>query len=300
MEFREARSLALLAKLHSIAKTADAMNLTPAAVHKQIKNIEREFGIVLYETSGKAVRMTEAARILVPYLEEMLAQHRAMEAAVNEWKGLRRGFVRVGCNPAAGSFLLPPLFRRFRKNWPRITLSLEVGANPEVMEAVANRSLDCALAHWTDRMDERLVEDARWEYDIVMVTCMKEPPARAPLSALSEFPLVQLPVGNYLGDRIHEYIASHGLTPAECLIVSNTETMIAMVQAGLGLAMLPLWAADADVRSGRLRIIEQEEPRLTTGVSLVRTRGGYTPPATQAFLEVAAAYRWKHLRRLPA
>lgn len=300
VEFREARSLAILARLQSIAKTAEEVNLSPAAVHKQIKNIEAEFGVTLYETVGRAVQLTEAARVVLPYLEEMLAQYQSMTAAVGEWKGLRRGFVRVGANPAASSFLLPRLLRRFRQKWPRITPYLEVGSNSELMEAVANRYLDLGLLHWTPRMDERLTAIARWEYDIVLVTRMVEVPSRAVLSTLSEFPVIQLPAGNGLGDRIHHYLARHGMTPAETIVVSNAHTMIAMVRAGLGMAMLPCWAVEADLRSGRLRRVEVDAPPLTASVALVRARGGYTPPAVQAFLEIASRYRWKKLRRISA
>ncbi|MBL8213886.1 MAG: LysR family transcriptional regulator [Bryobacterales bacterium] len=298
MEFREARSLAVLAKVESLAKTAEMVNLTPAAVHKQLKNLESELGVVLYEKTGRTVHLTEAARLILPHLEEMLAQYRALTTAVSEWKGLKRGTVRVGANPAISSYLLPPLLRRFRRRWPQITPYVEVSSNKELEHAVVNRTLDLAVTHGDMHGNDRLEVLAAWEYDIVLVTRMSEVPGQARLAALAEYPMIQLPEGNQLGDAIRRYQGRHGLRPAELLVVNNSHTMISMVRAGLGVAALPGWSVAADVRAGRLRVVEQEEEPLVVTLSLIVGRGGYVAPAVQAFLDLVRGYESRYLRRV--
>jgi DNA-binding transcriptional LysR family regulator len=241
--------------------------------------------------------MTQAAHAILPYLEELLAQYEALTAALAEWKGLRRGVVRVGANPAVGSYLVPKLLLKFRRMWENVTPVLEVGSTPDVLHGITSRSLDVALMHWDERPDDRLQTRVRWEYDIVVVTGMREVPAHARLAELSGFPFVQLPEGNTLGDSIQRYCARSGLRPIETMVVNNSHTMISMVRAGLGVALLPVWAVAEDVATKRLRIVRQEEEPLLGRISLVTASGGYIPPAVQAFVDLACDQNWKHLRR---
>ncbi|MBL8221065.1 MAG: LysR family transcriptional regulator [Bryobacterales bacterium] len=298
MEFREARSLALLARTQSLAQTAEQVNLTPAAVHKQIKNLEREFGVRLYEKLGRNVRLTQAAHIVLPYLEEMLSQYDSIGSALTDWKGLKRGSVRIGSNPAVSSYLMPSLLGKFRHDWPGVTPVLDVGTSSGLLDQLARRSLDVVVGHWDEPMDDRVRARARWEYDIVLVTSLAEVPRRVRLRELNRYPFVQLPLGGQLGNLIDAYSREHGLEPAETTVVNNSHTIISMIRVGLGIAMLPMWSVASDVHSGALRVIRQAERPLTAQMGVLTARSGYVPPPVTAFIELARKHSWKHLRLL--
>lgn len=300
VEFREARSLALLARLESLAQTAQQVNLTPAAVHKQIKNLEAEFGVRLYEKQGRNVQLTQAAHLIMPYLDELLAQYDAIHAALTEWKGVKRGFVRIGSNPAVSSYLMPSLLKKFRQGWPGVTPVLDVGSGHALAERLALRTLDVVVGHWEEPLDERLVRKACWEYDIVLVTALKDVPRRVKLRDLSRYPFVRLPDSGQLGDLIGRYLASHGVEPAETTVVNNSHTIISMIRVGLGIALLPIWAVAPDVAAGAIRVIRQAEPVLTARMGVIASKSGYIPPPVRAFIGLARNHRFKHLRLVSA
>jgi LysR family carnitine catabolism transcriptional activator len=298
VEFREVRSLVALGKLASIAKTAEQLNLTPAAIHKQLKNLEREFGITLYEKTGRSIHLTQAAQVIMPHLDDLVSQYKAIFSALTEWKGLQRGFVRLGANPAVSSFLAPPLLKQFREDWPGLALVLDVSISEMLLDHIADRSLDVAFGIWAPHGLGHATSRARWAYDLVMVTNDERVPEQAALQDLSGFPFIRLPAGSSLSDAIDLYAYSNGLRPSENIIVNNSHTIVSLVRAGMGNSILPHWAVADDVRAGTLRVVRQDEPLLTAQLDLITSRTRYVAPPVKAFIDLARNFSWEHLRLL--
>lgn len=298
MEFREARSLAILAKTESLAKTAKIVNLTPAAVHKQLKNLESELGVTLYEKSGRTIHLTQAATVLLPHLEEFLSAHAAIDAAVTDWKGLRSGFIRIGVNPAASTVLLPSLLRTYRELWPKVTVMLDVDTSVNLSNRVGNRSLDLALGIWDDAGGTQLVSRMTWQYPIVPVASQELQIECKQVRELSSHTHIRLPQG-ILATWVDTYLKSHKFRAREVLVVNNSHTMNAMICAGLGFGFMPKWAVDAELQSGKLRVLPCKERLLLGTVNLIRVKYGHFSPAVQAFINLARGFSWPHLQLLP-
>src|SRR5712692_6059437 len=115
MEFRQLRSLVTLAEVGTIAAVAKRLNLSPPAIHKQLRGLETELGIPLYEKAGRALRLTNACELLLLHARDLLGQHELAVRAMQEWKKVKGGAVRIGAGPTISSYLLPGLLRSFRR-----------------------------------------------------------------------------------------------------------------------------------------------------------------------------------------
>ena len=297
MEFREARSLAVLAQTESLAKTAKIVNLTPAAVHKQLKNLEHELGVTLYEKSGRAIQLTQAATLLLPHLEELLASYEAINAAVTDWKGLRRGFIRIGVNPATSTILLPSLLRAYRELWPRVTVMLDIDGGVSLSNRVANRSLDLGLGLWDEPGQTRVVSRMRWEYEIVPIASPELHVESTQIRDLSRHVHIRGPHNTTLATWIDAYLKRHGFQPNEAMVVNNSQTVSALVRAGLGFGFLPMWVVAAEIEAGQLQVIPCKERPLMGTLDLISTRSGYVSPPVNALIDLARAHdSWKRLQ----
>src|SRR5260370_73568 len=107
MGLRELRSFATLADLANITRTAERLHLTPPAIHKQLRCLEAELGVRIYEKVGRRLQLTQAGEVALPYVSSLLANYDALIDALNEWKGARKGLLRLGCGPATSSYILP-------------------------------------------------------------------------------------------------------------------------------------------------------------------------------------------------
>lgn len=303
MELRELRSLVALADHGSIARAAERLHLSSAAIHKQLKVLETELGIQLYEKVGRKLQLTQAAEILLPYSRDLLAQHDAAVSAMSEWKGLKRGLVRIGAGPTISSYILPGLLKRFRRAFPKVDLFVETGNSVALAEGLSNGSLDLALMVSSQLPEEpNLSVEASWDVEFVLVSRLRQVSRRCSILALSKFPFILFQKGSRIENLIDRYFAETNFRPTVIMTSDNAEAIKAMIRSGLGISMLPFWIVDADLRKGALSLIRQKERPLFSKLDLISRKSSYVPQPVAAFIELAQNYKCKKPRltsRLP-
>jgi DNA-binding transcriptional LysR family regulator len=298
MEFRELRSLATVANLGSITRAAEKLHLSPPAIHKQLRCLEAELGIRLYEKIGHQLRLTQAAEILLPYSRELLAEHEAVIAAMNEWRGLKRGIVRLGAGPATSVYLLPGLLRKFRRAFPRVDMFVETGNSPTLIEKVEEGSLDLALLVCSNLPEKpNLLVEKSWDMEFVFVSSLDQVPRRCSISELKKFPFILFRKGSRMQSVIDQYFTEMDFHPKVVMTFDNADAIKAMIRAGLGVSLLPFWIVEADLRKGMLTLIHQRERRLFSKFELLRRNSSYIPNPVASFIELTHKHPFPKLQR---
>jgi DNA-binding transcriptional LysR family regulator len=297
LEIKELRSLVALSELGSISLAAAQLHLSPPAIHKQLKILEGELGVALYEKVGRGLQLTQAAEIVLPYARELLAQYDSARAALEEWRGLKRGVVRVGTGPSA--YVLPAILKKFRRQYPEVEVLVETGNTPVLLNDLNRGSLDLALLVSADLVekDAHCVE-ASWDFELVMVSHQRHPAARPRLADLRQHRFILFRKGSRMQEPIDRYFAAHGFEPNVTMRFDNAEFMRSMVRSGMGVAMLPFWVVHRDIKERRLTMIRPVEPALHSKIALVRRKSGFVPRTVQAFIESARTLDARDLRLL--
>jgi DNA-binding transcriptional LysR family regulator len=235
--------------------------------------------------------------VLLPYLKDLLAQYDSALSALEEWKGMKRGLVRIGTGPSA--YILPAILKKFRRANPGVEVLVETGNTPVLLESLSRGSLDLGLLVSADLVekDDYCVE-AWWDFEMVLVSHLRHPPARPRLADLKSQRFILFRKGSRMEEPIDRYFAAHEFSPNVIMRFDNAEFIRSMVRAGLGLSLLPLWVVDRDVRERRLSVIHQSEPPLYSKIALVRRKSSYVPVAVQSFIATARGMEGKDLRLL--
>ena len=296
MEFRELRSLMALAESGSITVTAERLCLSPGAVHKQLKSLEQELGVTLYERVGRQLQLTQATDVVLPYLKEMMVQYDSAVAALGEWRGMKRGIVRIGAGPTLSSYILPQLLRKFRRSHPSVELTVETGNTPVLLESLAKGAIDLALLVSTLMEGPAVTIEAHWKYELVLVSHRPHTTGHCHLAELKSFPFILFHKGSRMQEPIDRYFAANDLEPRVIMRFDSAESIKAMIRAGLGISMLPLWTVDADLKTKQLSLIRQEDPPLLSNIALVSRKSAFVPRAAQAFIAEARDIAWKSPR----
>lgn len=295
MEFRELRSLVALADLGGIARAAERLHLSAPAIHKQLKLLESELGVHLYEKLGRRLRLTQAGEILLPYSRDLIAEHDAVIAAIAEWRGLERGIVRIGAGPASSVYLLPELLRKYRRAFPKVDLVVETGNSPVLIEKLGNGSLDLALLVSSHTAEEtNLALEKSWDMEFVFVSHLDKVPRRCGISELKKFPFILFRKGSRMQNAIDRYFDDLRFHPTVIMTFDNADAIKAIVRAGLGVSLLPLWIVHADLRMRMLTMIRQRERPLSSKLDLVRRNSNYVPAPVAAFIELARTHSFKN------
>lgn len=293
MDIKQVRSLVTLAELSNITRTGEKLHLSASAIFKQLKLLEDELGVRLYEKAGRQLKLTQATEILLPHLRSLLAQHEAALLALDEWKGLKSGSLRIGAGPTFGYYVLPRLLDQYRRLYPGVDTYMEAGHGISLIAELRQGSLDAVFTMASDLTEKPdLASEVTWDFEIVLVSGLKQAPRRCALQDLARFPFILYKASGNIEKLIDRYFAEHGFEPRVIMRFDNGEGIKTMLRRGLGLTMLPKWTVEAELKNKSLWLIRQKEPPLIAKMALVTRKTSYVPGPVSALIELARKWRW--------
>jgi DNA-binding transcriptional LysR family regulator len=244
LEVRRLRLLRELAARGTIAATAEACLLTPSAVSQQLAALEREVRTPLLIRDGRRLVLTEAAQVLVEHTERILADLEEAEASIVGLAGEVRGVIRLAAFPTAASSLVPSAIAACRTEHPDLRVLLDDQETDEALAALKAGHLDMALVYeynlLPDRADPgiRLVPLVREKLLLVLPPEMKADDPIT-LAALRHESWVAPDSDTALRTALWRACGLAGFEPRLHYTSDDYTVMLALVQAGLGVALVP-------------------------------------------------------------
>lgn len=301
LKLHELRTLDTLARCGSIVGTAKALYMSPAAVHKRLELLGEKLGVPLYDVIGHELRLTEAAGVVLPHVRTLLSHYEAIFSSLREWEGSERGSIRIATGTTISIYLLPALLEAFRAGSPKVEVVVETGSTEQLLDALAEGVVDAVMTVPSRKMGEPVYRvEARWRFEFVLVTSKEYPYGQPRMKQLADVPFILAKQGSRLGDMVEQYFSQLGFRPRVAMRFDNPETTKVMVCSGLGVALLPEWAVEGELRSGALLRIAQEDAPLRLDLVLVTRRGTYVSRALQRFVEMAQRWEWGEKARSTA
>jgi DNA-binding transcriptional LysR family regulator len=283
------RVLREVAARGSIAAAAEALYLSPSAVSQQMSTLEREAGVELLERVGRGVRLTPAGERLVAYTERVLVVLEEAQADVDAVAHGVAGRVHTSAFPTAARALLVPALARIKAAYPRLQLRM-VDLEPEDgIPLLRIGELDILLTYEFEMLPPRE------QPGLERVPLMSEPmaiamPVAHPLAAgpvrVADLGGEQWIVGrdgsSFLEVQVHVSNEA-GYEPKVDLHSNDYQVILAAVEAGLGVALVPPMARFADYPGVAFRQPADMEIRRHI-VALIR-RGSQKSPAVAAAMD---------------
>ena len=289
MDFNQLRGFLAVAQEGSFTKAAEQLFLTQPALSLQIKALEEEFGERLFERRNKQVFLTEAGRILRTRAGQMMALSAQVQQEIAALRGLRAGRIHIGTSDTTCLYVLPPLIRTFRMEYPGIEIHLTNRPSPEVVELLKAGTIDVGIVTLPVRDPHLAVQHLFWREDVAI--CRPDHPLAGKETVtpadLVQYPLLLLEQGSTSRMLLDETFGNLGAA-LQTIDLGSIEVVKRYVEIDLGISIVPALAVTEEVRAGRLHAI-----RLawlpTRGVGVVQRRQGYLSPAGQVFLDML---RW--------
>lgn len=242
LEVGSLRMLRAIADAGTITGAASLLGLRQPAVSQHVRRLERRLGTALLDRSARTLRLTEAGEVLARHGSTVGAALRAADAEVSALAGLRSGRVRLVAFPSASATLVPAALADLRTRHPGLTVTLDEAEPPESVHAVAAGAADVALAFaypgegdLAGLVTRHLLDDA------TMVAL----PAGHPAADRPALDLGELAAESWIAGcprcRGHLLSASAacGFVPSIAYATDDYVAVLALVAAGLGVALLP-------------------------------------------------------------
>lgn len=287
MTFTQLEIFSLVAELQGFTAAALRLGISQSAISHAIKSLEKELGVPLIVRHQSSVEVTEVGRRLLTRAREILGLAEAMQQEVAAARGLRQGLVRIGSfGPTSSLKLLPAILAAFREKYPGVEVQIDEGSDNEVKQWIQDRRVDIGFVVIpNDGFDTvPLVED---EFVAIL-------PAAHPLAAkasvtaadLQALPFIMSDTG--CGALVEPAFAKAGVTLRVRYRIQQIMTVLGMVQAGDGVAVMPELAlpGDLDCAYPRLAVVPFR-PAIRRRVGLGLRDLSRAAPAVQAFVETS-------------
>ncbi|MEU7902364.1 LysR substrate-binding domain-containing protein [Actinoplanes sp. NPDC049118] len=284
MQLQQLRYFLAVVETRHFTHAADSVGVSQPTLSKQIHTLEQTLGAPLFERARGAVGLTAAGDTLLPLARRMVADADAARDAVQEIVGLRRGRVRVGATPSLCSSLVPTVLYRFRGEHPDIELHVNEGSSQDLIADLLARELDLALIVQPEQgVDEALHTAPLLRESLVVASVRSGPPptprVQLELNELRDQPLVMFRPGYDLRDVTLEACRRAGFTPRFAVEGGEMDAVLAFVEAGLGMALVPSMVL---VNRPLLRATPLAPPGMRRTIALAHRRRAVLPHAAEA------------------
>ncbi|WP_018352556.1 LysR family transcriptional regulator [Longispora albida] len=258
LDVRRLHLLRDLARLGTIAAVAGMHRYTPSAVSQQLATLEREAGTPLLERTGRRVTLTPAGRVLAEHAEAVLA---ALEEAGSAVAAVARGLsgpLRIGAYPTAVRALLPATLAALGRRHPGLELRVDELDPALVPAALRERRLDVGLLHDYDavpvRPDPALDTTPLLDETVYLAVPAADgpPPGEDPVRASRDRPWILGSPGTLCHTVAVELGRRAGYAPRARHHADDFATVVALVAAGLGVAIVPELAIEHPPAGARL------------------------------------------------
>ncbi len=288
MTFEQLKTFVTVARLLSFSRAAEMLYLSQPAVSMQIRALEREYGVRLFERVGRRVLLTEAGRILLEASETILRTLEETRQAIDELGGLKRGTLRLGASLVVGIYILPETLGRFKQRYPAINVSLQIGYATRVVEHVLDNRVDLGLiAEGAVIQDRRLASRPFATDELVVITprearwCAR---TTVTLDEIVEEPFIISEAASATRGLIERRVREAGRRLNIIMELGNIEAIKKAVEAGLGISVMSRCAVAYEVETGRLCALTLADVPLRRHLYLVWCRGRDFSPLIEAFL----------------
>ncbi|MDA8421501.1 MAG: LysR substrate-binding domain-containing protein [Pseudomonadota bacterium] len=253
---RQMKVFESVARNLSYTRAASELFLTQPAVSMQIRQLERQLGVSLFERVGKRVHLTEAGKEVYQYSRSIAQTLDEMETLLADLKGLGSGRLRISVASTA-NYLVPSLLAEFHRHYPGITVSLDVTNRESLIGQLRDNTVDIVIM---GQPPAGLDVDARafMENPLVVVAPPDHPLAReknVPLERLREEVFLVREPGSGTRIAMERFFAERGIQLKTGMEVGSNEAIKQSVQAGLGLGLLSRATIEQELALKRLTVL---------------------------------------------
>lgn len=285
-------ALQKIVELGSFTKAAEILGYTQPAISQMITALEKELSIKLLYRSRQGVRLTIEGERLFPSIQKTVSQYQSMQEIAKEIRGLDSGTIRIGTLSSISCHWLPQLIQAFQEKYPNVEFILHQGDNNSIPEWIRTSEIDFGFVNLDVLLHAsgaKFIKEG--EYRAVLPP--SHPLANAPYITLEELakePFLVIEEGSL--SKPLEAFRQAGLEPTVRLRVHDDYSILSMVEAGIGVSILP----ELVLKKTNYKVaVRPLNPVVTRKIGLVAKGKNELPIASKYFID----FLFAHINELP-
>ncbi|MEO8435997.1 MAG: LysR family transcriptional regulator [Pyrinomonadaceae bacterium] len=289
MEIRQLKAFVAIAELGTFTAGALRVHVTQAAISMQIRQLERELDARVFVRAPRRVMLTEAGEKLLDRARAILREHDAAVEEIGALAGAERGRLRIGSASAmVNTDQLPLLLKQIKALHPGAEISVTSGTSEALVQQILAGELDLAFVSLP--VEARGIQTEKLSKDeLVAIASPGHKLAKQRVVSAYELAGEKLILGERGGNTrrlIDNFFAQAGVSLTIGMELSRLAAIKRMVEADMGVGIVPLQSAHEEIAAGKLVSWWIEGAQINWEMGLARLVGGYESPISKAFLKL--------------
>lgn len=285
MELRQLRYVAAVARERHFTRAAEGLHVAQSALSQQVRRLEAELGVQLFERTSRRVELTSAGEIVAQRAGRVLAEVDALQADVAHLGGAIRGSVSVAGMLPFGRVDWAGVLGDFQDRHPEVGISLREGTAAEAVALLRSDEADVAFAFQPSSGFPRGVDGVELAgEEMAVITAPDHPLAQqraVRLRRLAGEPFIGFYRGAAMREAVEEAFAAEGVEPAIRFESNQLDTVRALASRGLGVSILPRSFIESE--GPPVAVLSVAPRRLERPIVFLWRAGRVLPPPAEAF-----------------
>ena len=257
MDTRQLRYFKTVAELGSFSRASTELHISQPALSRHVKLLEETLDVKLMNRHSRGIQLTDAGRKLLKRAYVILNDLENLHELVQIDSDSQAGNVTIAVPPAVGVNLMPPLLKRFRDRYPKVTIDIYSGYSKYLQDSLNTRAVDLALLHNPEPRRGFVTVPLLWEPLYLLGTAKEDgrlsgEPVR--LNDLASLPLIMPRHSNRFRARFDHEVATQGINLNVEVEVDGNSVLLSLVRAGLGYAVDTAGAAHCAVQHKEISV----------------------------------------------
>jgi DNA-binding transcriptional LysR family regulator len=288
MELRNISTFLRVAATRNFSKAAEQLGYSQSTVTIQIQQLEKELGTQLFERIGKQVSLTDQGEAFIYHANEIMrVTNEAMTFASDA--DIPTGFLRIGGVESLCTAILPELLLKFHKVCPKVQIVIKTATTEELIDMVKCNDIDLLFTLDKKVYGSEWIRAVQKEEEIVFVASGHHSftnGKKVDLQTIINEPFILTEKGGSYRYELERILASYEIEIRPVLEIGNTETIIHLLEEGMGVSFLPLFSVKKAIKRGTLSQIQTDIPTIKMCSQLLYHKNKWVTPQMQTFISI--------------
>ena len=263
-----------VAETRSFSKTSKIAHLSQPAVSLQIQALEEFYETKLFDRTSREINLTPAGKLLYHQAKHILDHYTDIEKEMRRITGAIKGGFTIGASTSLGNHVLPRVIIAFKKEHPKIKISMMVENTKRIEELVKSGLIDFGLVAG-ECVGGKLKRETIMSDDLLLIVSRNHLWAKKSVVSILDMlkePFIFREEGSGTRQKIEEYFAMHGISVHDmhiALVLGSTASIKEAVKAGVGVSIVSKWAVQQEVADGHLKMLTFREGPIRRDLSLI-------------------------------
>ena len=289
MDFRQLNTFLTIGKLQSFTAAANELGYAQSTITTQIKTLEDELGVKLFDRIGKNISLTHEGRKLLPYAKQMIKLSSDIKNVIfHEEKP--SGTLTIGAAESLCVIRLPEILKEYRRLYPDVEVSLKFGSCADFRHFLKDSIIDVAFSLGRKIESDDFISEIEIDEPMLLLAYPGHPLIGKESvfpSDIEDEPLILTETGCSYRAAFENILSEYNVKSNLVLETGSVQAIKQFTMSGLGITLLPKVSVEEEVKSGKLIPLNWKGPDFGVISQVIYHKDKWISPALSAFLKLA-------------